>query len=284
MDEQWATVSQGTMTVQLRLPSVDAQVVPGVRWGRVETSFTPAYWAYQVMARRIEHRTIQNRLGSSLREEVGACLLGGHGIPAAVGLAAFQRLRSRGVFLPDVTMDAATIRELLAEPLNVAARPVRYRFASQKAHYLAEALRRLTVDPLTALAGRALRDALMTFPGVGYKTASWITRNWDGSDDVAILDIHVLRAGMLAGFFDPALSVERHYRQLEDQFLAFSQGLGVRASELDAVIWTDMMQSPRSVAFALEQLPHSPLRAKQGLTKAPTQHRRANADQLSLLS
>ena len=65
---------------------------------------------------------------------------------------------------------------------------------------------------------------------------------------MAILDIHILRAGVLAGFFDAELTVERHYRELEDQFLAFSAGLGVRASELDALMWYEMMASRNSVA------------------------------------
>ncbi|MDZ3993341.1 hypothetical protein PspTeo4_24872 [Pseudomonas sp. Teo4] len=43
--------------------------------------------------------------------------------------------------------------------------------------------------------GRALRDWLLELPGIGYKTASWVARNWLDADDVAILDIHILRAG-----------------------------------------------------------------------------------------
>jgi hypothetical protein len=42
--------------------------------------------------------------------------------------------------------------------------------------------------------------------------------------------------------------VPRDYLALEAQFLATSRALGVRASELDAVIWYEMMASPRSVA------------------------------------
>ena len=66
-------------------------------------------------------------------------------------------------------------------------------------------------------------------------------------DDVAILDIHVLRAGAIAGFFGPGLKVERDYLALEEQLLRFSEAIGVRASELDAVIWYEMMSSPLTV-------------------------------------
>ena len=92
-----------------------------------------------------------------------------------------------------------------------------------------------------------VRDWLLALPGIGYKTASWIARNWLDADDVAILDIHVLRAGALAGFFERELTVERDYLQLEDQFLKFSRAIGVRASELDAVIWLEMMSSSATV-------------------------------------
>lgn len=52
---------------------------------------------------------------------------------------------------------------------------------------------------------------------------------------------------MLGKFFQERLTVERHYLELEEQFLQFSLGLGVRASELDALIWLEMMSSPATV-------------------------------------
>src|SRR5207248_10153124 len=85
------------------------------------------------------------------------------------------------------------------------------------------------------------------------KTASWIARNWLDADDVSILDIHVVRAGRLAGFLAPGLSVERDYLALEAQFLAFSKAVGVRASELDAVIWREMASSSSTVRELLSE-------------------------------
>src|SRR6185436_19848337 len=92
---------------------------------------------------------------------------------------------------------------------------------------------------------------LLDIPGVGYKTASWIARNWLNSDDVAILDIHIQRAGRLVGLFPDELTVQKHYLKLEALFLEFSRTLGVKASELDAVIWMEMMSSPNSVGDLL---------------------------------
>ena len=45
----------------------------------------------------------------------------------------------------------------------------------------------------------ALRDWLLAIPGIGPKTASWIVRNRTGSSAVAIIDVHILRAGTSAG-------------------------------------------------------------------------------------
>lgn len=283
MDGQWASVRTTAFAVQIELPAADTEVVPGVAWGRVEAFPTPAYWAYQVMARRIEHRQITYRLGETLREEVGACVLGGHGIPAQVGLAAFRHLKAHGIFR-GTAPNEADIRSVLEQPLDVAGRSVRYRFVRQKARYLACALQGLDDDPMAHLTGRALRDALLQYPGIGLKTASWITRNWLSSDEVAILDIHVLRAGILGRFFDATLTVERHYRELEDQFLRFSEGLGVRASELDAVIWLEMMSAPRSVASALDHFPASPLKTKHAFSARNAHREGADAHQLPLLS
>jgi N-glycosylase/DNA lyase len=244
--KQTAAVFVGRVAIQVELPPVEAEVLPGVAWGAVEAFPSPAYWAYQVLARRLIAQPVRYRLGRTLGEEVGACLLGGHGIPAAIGVAAFQKLKAAGVFARPTSEDE--LCGLLSEKVVLGDRMVGYRFAKQKAKYLSAALSRLSAETPPAETGRRLRDWLVEIPGIGYKTASWICRNWLDACDVAILDIHILRAGFLAGFFSPDLAVERDYLRLEEQFLAFSAAVGVKASELDAVIWLDMMSSPTTVA------------------------------------
>ena len=80
----------------------------------------------------------------------------------------------------------------------------------------------------------------MELPGIGPKTASWIVRNWLGSDDVAILDVHVLRAGILMGLFPEDCRLPKDYEVLEKKFLDFARAIQVRASLLDAIMWRDM--------------------------------------------
>ncbi|WP_229427534.1 8-oxoguanine DNA glycosylase [Methylomonas fluvii] len=231
--------------MQIELPSSDTFVLPGIPWGPIEAFPTPAYWTYQVMARRITGISPRHRLGSTLAEEVGACLLGGHGIPANVGLAAFRRLQTLGMLANTPT--ESEIFDVLSHPLEIDGRQIRYRFAKQKAHYLSKALLRLSTETPPLNSGKTLRQWLIQLPGIGLKTASWVARNWLNADDVAILDIHVLRAGALAKFFDENLTVEKNYLELEEQFIRFAQAIGARPSELDAIIWFEMMSSPRTV-------------------------------------
>jgi N-glycosylase/DNA lyase len=250
---QSSFVWNGSTMVSIDLPSEDEEVIPDVKWGAVCAFPSPAYWKYQVLARRIQGTQIHYQLGRTLAEEIGACLLGGHGIPAAIGIATFEHLKQRGAF-DSRSPDDARLFEWLSEPIQYGNKTIRYRFAKQKSKYLAAALSKLDSESIPNDTGKALRSWLLEVPGIGYKTASWITRNWLGADDVAILDIHLLRAGRLGGFFAPKLTVERHYLELEEQFIAFSNGLGVRASELDAVIWYEMMASPYSVRQAMKSL------------------------------
>lgn len=233
-------------------------------WGRHEELCSPAYWAGQSWVWQ-QTRPDHYRLGRSLEEEILACLLGGYGIPAEVGLAAYRRLRTVLQADPQRLLDADAVGALLAEPLTIGDRKVRYRFHAQKARFVAASFRALDAIDREA-ADRALRDELTSLPGIGLKTASWIVRNWRGSDEVAILDVHILRAGRNLGIFPAELVVERHYRELERKFLAFAAQIGARASTLDSVMWMTMRQIP---AHLLRQMSpdasreNAPVRARE---------------------
>jgi N-glycosylase/DNA lyase len=249
---QTASILTRTGAIQIELPSPDELLIKDVRWGAIEAFPSPAYWQYQVIARRLAGRPARYKLGRTLSEEVGACLLGGHGIPAPVGMAAYERLRKLGAFT-ETPPPEAQFEAWLREPMQVGQRQVRYRFAAQKARYLAASLPFVRSAPEFS-AGNQLRDWLMQLPGIGPKTASWIARNWMDADDVAILDIHIMRVGQTIGLFPRELTVERHYSQLEALFLQFSKALDVRASELDAVVWYEMASSPTMSRIIMDQL------------------------------
>jgi N-glycosylase/DNA lyase len=239
----------GGITVEL--PAPHRKVLDHVLWGEIAAFPSPAYWKYRVLSQRIRGTSLQYRLGETFLEEVCACILGGYGIPAAVGVTAFLHLKGYGIFGGKAYTETE-IAALLGLPLECGGKSVRYRFAAQKSKYIAKIISSLRTETPTFESGIALRNWLVCLPGIGLKTASWVARNWLDADDVAILDIHILRAGRICGFFKPEMTVQNDYFDLERQFLEFSQGLGVRASELDAVMWYEMMSAPKTIHAILK--------------------------------
>lgn len=239
----------------IEFPSPEEEVLPSVRWGAIDAFPSPAYWAYQVKAKQLRGGFVHHRLGATFREEICACLLGGYGIPASIGLAAFEHLKREGLF-ENNTPNLKEIVEMLSSPLKMQNRYVRYRFAKQKARYIHAALMKLDHEEPIEHNGKNLRNWLLEIPGVGFKTASWIARNWLGADDVAILDIHIYRAGVIGGYLTPTKTMSKDYLCLEDQFITFSRALGVRTSELDAVMWQEMMTSPITVHKMINNSDH----------------------------
>lgn len=192
-----------------------------------------AYWE-QLVAESTTPGTY--RLGETLEEEVGACLLGGFGMPFALAAAAFDRLRAEGVFMNPPVWSAIDIEALLREPLTFGASPRRYRFPRQRAERLATAMQRLQDAP-QHMDDLGLRDWLTDIPGIGPKTASWVVRNHRASNEVAIIDIHLIRAGIAAGVFSPTWRVTSDYRTFEAAFLGWADHSRVPAALLDACIW-----------------------------------------------
>jgi thermostable 8-oxoguanine DNA glycosylase len=226
---------------ELRMPPPDAFVLPGISWGAFDDLLTPAFWKGQVWQH--EHfGTYRNlRLGRTLSEELAACLLGGYGMKAELGLAAFVRLREQNLLRPRTA--ASALEQALAASFLIRGRLCRYRFPAQKAQYLAACLTRIEqlVEPQSDV---QLRNRLAELPGVGPKTASWVVRNYRGSNAVAIIDVHLLRAGRHMGLFPANSDAQRHYASLEAAFLKFADALGAEAAILDGLIWDYMRRMP----------------------------------------
>lgn len=208
-------------------------------WGSPDELGTTAFWVHQTA--NDSTWVGSYRLGASLSEEVAACMLGGYGVPGPIGVATFENLRAAGVLARTPPPPPEELSELLRQPVAVAGRDqkVRYRFWRQRAIRLHGALVHLDNEsaPTSPL---ELRDWLCSIDGVGMKTASWIVRNHLNSDDVAIVDIHIRRAGVVAGFFDPEWQLPRDYLLFEDAFLQVASMGGVRASALDVCIWATL--------------------------------------------
>lgn len=215
------------------------EIIPGVPFGRMEDVFSPAFWREMARAaQRGEYGTIQ--LGDNLGEEIAACLLGGFGMPAEMGLAAFCRLKERSLLYSGVT--PTKLESALKEGFNGR----KYRFPRQKARFIAESLGRLS-QIKDCVCDIAFRDELATLPGVGLKTASWIVRNRRNSDKVAVLDVHIVRAGRYVGLFTQSVEPARHYRTMEGRFISFARALEVCAADLDSAMWQIM----RSIGYLM---------------------------------
>ena len=257
-DRQTMYAVLGGNVQHLILPSPEAKVMAHIRWGLFDELLTPAYWKGQAWQHHQLGTYDDPRLGSSLVHELAACLLGGYGMPAEMGLAAYRRIRGLGLL--EKAPSAGELETALSRPFRTPTGGTRrYRFPRQKSRYLAACLTALgRIDRPES--DKALRDLLLDLPGVGPKTASWIVRNHRGSDAVAIIDIHILRAGRHIGLFPPDWNPQRHYGQLESAFIDFAMALGVRTSLLDALMWDYMRRLPRPQSASLGG-PRSSLRA-----------------------
>ena len=245
MNHQKMQALRDGKVIALRLPPRNEELLQGIAWGRYDKALTPAFWAGQAWLLGTDLGPLNYRLGNSLAEETAACLLGGFGIPAETGIAAFHRLQKAGIL--DGTPSESEIKSYLVRPIRINGRSTHYRFPNQKARYLAGCLRALQSSPFTPENDLELRDFLLGLPGIGQKTASWITRNWLNSDNVAILDIHVVRACIAAGVFPTDARPENSYLELETRYLAFSKALNVKPSILDNIIWQVMRQLPAAI-------------------------------------
>src|SRR5258708_430312 len=94
----------------------DAEVIPGVRWGRPDWVPSAAYWA--AMSEIADNSDDFVSRETTLKEQVGFCLFGGFGITAEMNHAIFDRLDAAGIFRPHNIPTAAEIERLLRFPVN----------------------------------------------------------------------------------------------------------------------------------------------------------------------
>ncbi|MGO9791649.1 MAG: hypothetical protein ACLP8S_19745 [Solirubrobacteraceae bacterium] len=208
-------------------------------WGEHFELGSAAFWIDQT---RQHVQPTDLGLGRTLREEVAACILGGYGLPAQVGLAAFRAVVQSGLLDAGRLPTAAELELVLLQPLHIGrAAAVHYRFPRQRAIRLTAALRYLELQQLPS-EPHSIRRWLLECPGIGPKTAAWIIRNRRLGGDVAIVDVHIRRAGLVAGFFLPSWRLPRDYEWFENAFCAVASLGAVEPAALDACIW-DICQS-----------------------------------------
>lgn len=212
-----------------------------IDWEEAGRLYTKAYWEVQYYLAK--HDSNSFKLGSNLLEEIVACLLGGYGLKAEMGLLAYHRLRNLRLIRPNVSL--SEIECAISRPFSLNGRTVHYRFPHQKAKYIYSFLQREDICEFNHMHGCALRNRLMSVNGIGPKTASWIARNYGECEDVAIVDIHIYRAGRLAGFIDRKWDIQRDYFKIEESFLEFCHSINASPSKMDSIMWNQMKASSR---------------------------------------
>lgn len=236
-------------------------LIQGSGWSRVVHWYDPtrlgtaAFWTEQT---RLRPRPRTYQAGTTLAEEMALCILGGHGITEQMAYVSFERLREEQL-LAGSSVSVNALYEALSRPFHLPGRerPVRYRFPLVKAERIAGALQVLRTETAPPTSRPCeLRDWLTRLPGVGLKTASWAVRNLTRSNEIAIIDIHVRRAGVVAGVFDPEWKLPRDYLRFEEAFVCWAQIGGVPTADLDSCIWSWLADLGRGarVIFGVERL------------------------------
>ena len=235
----------------MNLPNPNENVFDTIKWGKFEEFFTPAFWRAQTWFFELRNdAALTYQLGETFEEEVVACLLGGHGIPSEMGIAKFNQFKDSQIFSSE-SISLEIIENIMHAPVYLDGKNKKYRFAKQKSKYIYDALTKISCVNEKEKSDLELRNFLLSVNGIGLKTASWIVRNYRNSNDVAILDIHLYRAGLLAGFFTENDKIEKNYFAMEKKFLHFCKHLDIQTSKLDAVIWRVMKELN---TFALSKL------------------------------
>lgn len=176
------------------------------------------------------------------------CLLGGFGVSYELARSAAAVIGTVQPFNP-TWCESVLARRLVTElsqpqfePLSAAGGLRRYRFPNRKSDLLIRARRWVLSqgDVATTLLAIPVeverRRFLCSCPGIGPKTASWLLRNVGLAHELAILDVHVVRALKAAGRIGTE-RLPRDYEVMEDAFLDWCKALDAPPAAFDLFVW-----------------------------------------------
>ena len=184
-----------------------------------------------------------------IEDELLFCLLGGFGITYEHGQSASSTVRQLRPFSGDWENEDL-FEEIVAiltcrqfEPRRRDGSFRRYRFPKRKASAIVKArhwalCHAPLYDRLHQLPGpRDRRRFLSQCPGLGFKTASWLLRNLGLGSELAIIDVHVLRALVMAKRIPNDVRIPRDYEIAEEAFLAWCDELDAPSAAFDLFVW-----------------------------------------------
>ena len=181
-------------------------------------------------------------------QEILFCLLGGFAVTYELCRSATEVVASLRPFSSPWDDDdlfealASTLAEARFEPRRSDGSLRRYRFPLRKASLVVEARHWLEMNsPLTdelesLTTAKARRRLLCSCPGFGMKTASWLLRNMGWGGDLAILDVHLVRALSEAGKIGD-VHMPRDYESVERAFLKWCRELRAPPAAFDLFVW-----------------------------------------------
>lgn len=122
------------------------------------------------------------------------------------------------------------------------------RFKNKKAHFIVRARKLFLVNDRISI-----REKILQFPsvydkrewlvshvdGIGYKEASHFLRNIGFTDEITILDRHILKNLSLYGVIEevPGSLSKKRYLDIEKRMIRFSEMLNIPVSHLDFILW-----------------------------------------------
>ena len=202
-----------------------------------------------------------------IEHELLFCLLGGFGITYEHGRSASCAIMKLKPFSDDWN-DEDLFQALLSalmrpqfEPRRKDGSFRRYRFPKQKASVIVKARQWVRVhDPLDKRLfqlndPKERRKFLNECPGVGFKTASWLLRNLGLGNDLAIIDVHLLRALMSAERIPYDIRIPRDYEMVEEAFLFWCAQLEAPAAAFDLFVWH--WQRGMLLSIQTDVMPHN---------------------------
>ena len=187
-----------------------------------------------IKARLAEFRKVLEKSDDDVFAELCFCLLTPQS-KAKMCDKAIQRLKENGMLFSGKSDEIA--KNLYG-----------VRFPNNKSKYVEEARKsfcengkirikdRLDADPYT------LRESLVkNIKGLGYKEASHFLRNVGLGEDLAILDVHILKNLERFKVIDeiPKTLTRKRYLEIEEKMKAFARETGIPLAELDLLFWSE---------------------------------------------
>ena len=184
-----------------------------------------------------------------IEDELLFCLLGGYGITEEHGRSAWLTVRQLEPF-SEVWRDDDLCTRIIAtlelpqfEPRRADGSLRRYRFPKRKAAIIVKARgwvrSRKPLDECLLYWDdpKDRRRILLGCPGLGLKSASWLLRNLGMGDELAVLDVHLVRALQDAKRIGNEIRLPRDYYAVEKAFLNWCHELNAPSAAFDLFIW-----------------------------------------------